>query len=771
MDALHLSNDSNSNSQNELKEFNVRKKISSSFNRLKFLKDCLAEHVLPKSAPAALNNSAKPFSEAARAYIEEACAEIREDIYVLKDQRTGTKLTKKHEEKLKRLNNEQQSRLKRKLDSICSTSKWKEAGNIEIVNNLSSRQLSDHEKEALALGLKFDSGKDRYTLAEHVERNYKYSESDADKGFIQGVLTCCKALADNEPSSLPRRYMQALNELANDKSIIITQADKGGGIVIMDAKRYDEKMKEMLSDRNTYKKIKTGQGRKDSEQFNKEARKILRKSDRGKKLYHLIEEAPAIPKMKGLPKVHKAGMPLRPITSGIGSAPHKLAKTLAKPLTKALGSVSGTHIKNTAEMMIKIKEVTHVDGKKIASFDVKSLFTNVPVDEAIQAIKKVIEKTNDNDLPLPKDDYLNLVELCMKFGCFTYNGEEYFQHSGLAMGSPLSPVAACLFMEFLEEEHFLKILGNDSLWLRYVDDVVVVVPKEKNLTEELKKLNSVHGNIEFTIEEEKGKEMAFLDTCIVRTETCFKFKVFRKPTNKEDYVHFYSGHNERTKSGIVIGFFLRAFRICDTEYLKEELEHIYETFAKLKYPKGFLIKQREKAERIMKRNSDNKDEEKRKHKTTKRWISIPNSKKAEVISRTLEKSNIKVATNAGTKIQEIVTRKQQKADTNEEKSVVYEIPCRGCDQSYVGETGRGVDVRLREHRNDVKFHRISNAIVLHIEKCNHLPDWNGTRLLEKNIKKSTRKMLEAAHILTRDTFNSRGGFITWSTMAAKLVVR
>ena len=51
-----------------------------------------------------------------------------------------------------------------------------------------------------------------------------------------------------------------------------------------------------------------------------------------------------------------------------------------------------------------------------------------------------------------------------------------------------------------------------------------------------------------------------------------------------------------------------------------------------------------------------------------------------------------------------------------------------------GETWRGVDVRLKEHKNYVKFHRVSNAIVLHIEKCDHLPDWDRTRLLEQNIK-------------------------------------
>ena len=61
--------------------------------------------------------------------------------------------------KLKRLNAEQRNRLKWKLDDLCRKSKWKEAGNIHIVNNVSSRQLTAYELETLVLGLKFDSGK------------------------------------------------------------------------------------------------------------------------------------------------------------------------------------------------------------------------------------------------------------------------------------------------------------------------------------------------------------------------------------------------------------------------------------------------------------------------------------------------------------------------------------------------------------------------------------------------------------------------------------
>ena len=88
----------------------------------------------------------------------------------------------------------------------------------------------------------------------------------------------------------------------------------------------------------------------------------------------------------------------------------------------------------------------------------------------------------------------------------------------------------------------------------------------------------------------------------------------------------------------------------------------------------------------------------------------------------------------------------------------------------MGEPGRWVKVRLKEHKSDIRFHRTSNAIVMHIDQCNHLPDWEGTRILEKNIKKQTRKLLEAAHILSRETLNSRNGFITLASSAVRLAV-
>ncbi|XP_063849711.1 uncharacterized protein LOC135093961 [Scylla paramamosain] len=331
--------------------------------------------------------------------------------------------------------------------------------------NISNKTLARYELEALSLGLKFDTGKNTNTYADYVLKNYTWTNSDVEKGFIQGVLACYSSLASEQPSAIPKRYREALNNLRKDDSVMITKSDKGGGVVIMNKADYSAKMMNLLSDTSTYEKKYQGYNNITSKNFNKEARKILRKSEKGKKLLHLLEENPNPPRMRGLPKTHKPNIPMRPITSGIGSAPHALAKRLARPFSNALGSINGAHLRNSADLIQRLNSV-NFRNKKMASFDVKSLFTNVPVEGAIEAVKRASGDINEENLPIPREDYINLVELCVKFGAFTFEGQEYSQHKGLAMGSPLSAVMACLYMETLETDKFIRIMGTGSTWLR-----------------------------------------------------------------------------------------------------------------------------------------------------------------------------------------------------------------------------------------------------------------------------------------------------------------
>ena len=123
------------------------------------------------------------------------------------------------------------------------------------------------------------------------------------------------------------------------------------------------------------------------------------------------------------------------------------------PLSSQLGSISGCHIKNSLDLLEKLANVS-TRNKKLASFDVKSLFTCVPVEGAMKAVDRAVLKISDDQLPIPRYYYVKLIKLCVGFNSFQFEGVEYEQITGLAMGSPLSPVLAQFFMEVLENDHY-----------------------------------------------------------------------------------------------------------------------------------------------------------------------------------------------------------------------------------------------------------------------------------------------------------------------------
>lgn len=123
--------------------------------------------------------------------------------------------------------------------------------------------------------------------------------------------------------------------------------------------------------------------------INKEARSILTKTEEGKKLLYLLEEAPRTLTMQGLPKIHKPGVPLRPITLGIGSPTHRLPKVLAPSLVAALRKINFTHLKNLSDRQEK-REKVNFKGRRVVNFHVKSLFTNAQVDGAMNAAMKAL---------------------------------------------------------------------------------------------------------------------------------------------------------------------------------------------------------------------------------------------------------------------------------------------------------------------------------------------------------------------------------------------
>ncbi|XP_076061580.1 uncharacterized protein LOC143037329 [Oratosquilla oratoria] len=245
---------------------------------------------------------------------------------------------------------------------------------------------------------------------------------------------------------------------------------------------YNNKMLDILSDTKTYEMKPCGYAKSEGDKFAVTARK--KKSKKGKKLLYLLEQAPKPPRMYGLPKIYKPGIPIHPITSGVNSASHNLARYLAKPLSKTLENIRGAHLWNPLDLIKRLQGIDF-SGKKLASYDITSLFTRVSICDTLKAVERVVNNSNNEDLPVPKSDYLRLISLCVGYGAFTFNKKDYRQHPGLAMGSPFSAVLADLYLEVFETKEymiFLVVLIDEHNHLPDWDNAVVL-SKGSNKTE------------------------------------------------------------------------------------------------------------------------------------------------------------------------------------------------------------------------------------------------------------------------------------------------
>ena len=139
----------------------------------------------------------------------------------------------------------------------------------------------------------------------------------------------------------------------------------------------------------------------------------------------------------------------------------------------------------------------------------------------------------------------------------------------------MSPVLAGLFLEHVESELLCNFDGIvPKLWKRYVDDILCLVSPDFDLDKYLGFLNSLYPTLKFTFEWEVDSCIPFLDVLIKNCKDFLKFTVYRKPTNAESYLHYFSYSPINIKIGLAQGLFLRALRVCDPEFLDSEIKHI-----------------------------------------------------------------------------------------------------------------------------------------------------------------------------------------------------
>ena len=192
----------------------------------------------------------------------------------------------------------------------------------------------------------------------------------------------------------------------------------------------------------------------------------------------------------------------------------------------------------------------------MASFDSKSLFTNIPLDETIDITVTKLFSNSTHFHGFNSNDFTKLLKLSVKNCHFLFNGVLHEQIDGAATGSMLGLLFADIFLSW-HERSWLELCPADFkpvLYRRYVDDCFLLFRSNNHINAFLNFLNRQHPNIVFTVENEVNKSLSFLDVKITRDNGSFTTSVFHKSTFTGLYTNFDSFIPFTYKKGLVMSF-------------------------------------------------------------------------------------------------------------------------------------------------------------------------------------------------------------------------
>jgi len=274
-----------------------------------------------------------------------------------------------------------------------------------------------------------------------------------------------------------------------------------------------------------------------------------------------------------------------------------------------------------------------------------------------------------------------------------------------------------------------------------VDDVFAVLPSDSHLNNILSQLNQCVPSIKFTLEKETDVGLPFLDVLVKRGSNGFpSFKIYKKATHNDSYVHWFSPHPKKIKMGIVVGFFTRAHRICSPQYLDDEICRIRDVFKRLAYPKLLVD---DALSRCRKRfySSD-----------AAVSFNFNNVLVVPIATQKMEKilhPDINIITNNCNNIGSFLKNTNHNTVTS---GGVYRIPCMDCESAYIGETN-DFKRRMYQHEYALRTGDINSSLYNHRVEMNHRIRTSDAGLIMKTDSAEKRLLYEAFIINNVDSFN------------------
>src|SRR5436190_6327681 len=226
-----------------------------------------------------------------------------------------------------------------------------------------------------------------------------------------------------------------------------------------------------------------------------------------------------------------------------------------------------------------------------------------------------------------------------------------------------------------------------------------------------------------------------------------------------------SNHPTSTKIGLIKCLSKRNKIVSSNKELEKEEEHkIINLLSENDYPRNFTLKH-------IKERPQNNNENVRSNIKPRTTITIPYIRGiSEKLKRISSQYNIRMVFNSTLKLKNTLVNYNYKYN----KNVIYKIPCKDCNQVYIGQTGAFLDTRIKQHQYSEKTHKQESTLVQHIEELNHRINYKDTEIVNYQQNKFKRLFMESAIMKYKfkDHFSKESYTIhsTWDKFLQNLIL-
>ncbi|XP_042149994.1 uncharacterized protein LOC121838063, partial [Ixodes scapularis] len=483
----------------------------------------------------------------------------------------------------------------------------------------------------------------------------------------------------------------------------LLQADKTGQFVILNKQQMQEKSDEAL------KKNFIGLKTRPSGSLRSRVKAMCDSSNLPSLKSAVLAPAKQYLSIFFSAKTHKPGVPFRSIVSETGCWQRPLAKFLQKHLG-TLELPQPFRLRNSEDLLPVLDEL-HAGTEAVRAFslDVVDLYYSLNVKTLLGFISDAIHETGvidfQNSCGVSLSSFLELTQLYLQSTLVEYEGKVYIQRAGVCIGSCLAPVLSEIYLFYVDAKVQADLQRDfpDAKVFRYVDDYLILhsAISDSAAIETVFQKNS-HG-LTFTKEAPSPEGLQFLDLRLVPTSKGICWA--HQQRSSKPVLPFNSSHSRNVKNGIVRNLVASA-KVKSCQHLSApSLSKQISRLIKAGYPRDLI-------ETTIKRLVAGQKSKPLPPKS--RFACIPYIHNTSHRLKSIALGfNTNVVFSCKFKLASICRKVnnpgpappcQKKHQTNYVtccKECVYSIPM-SCGAKYIGQTGRCLNDRVREHANEIK---------------------------------------------------------------------